>query len=313
MNQTTEIFFEKLQEFPCTTRLVKSVIEIWPAHFNALEKSILSHDKADMPLLERLSDNILLLTADNLTEYLDSYRWMCEKFNEEQLFFFRHKRYRCSSFEEANTMVYSDTEFMKKYMEGLLVSQLYWHNHAKSYIFHSRFIDQLEPGFSYLEVGPGHGLYLSAVTKNIKCGIAEAWDFSQESLKQTNDSLVKLGVTKSVALKKRDVQEDAASPPDVLYDSIVISEVLEHLENPHLALKNLRKNLAPKGQIMINFPINSPAPDHIFLLESVDAVVSLVESSGFKVNLLKSHSASGYSLERAMQIKATVSVLITAS
>ena len=210
-------------------------------------------------------------------------------------------------------MVYSDVEFMKKYMEGLLVSQLYWHNHAKSYIFHNHFIDQAPSGFSYLEIGPGHGLYLAGVVMNGKCNLAEAWDLSKESLKQTNNSLIKLGVNKPVELFIRDIQTAFTPPPKKFYDLIVISEVLEHLENPQQALETLRMHLSPNGQIMINFPINSPAPDHIYLLETIDAVADLVESAGLKIKSLESYSASGYSLERATKIKATVSVLIVAT
>jgi 2-polyprenyl-3-methyl-5-hydroxy-6-metoxy-1,4-benzoquinol methylase len=237
---------------------------------------------------------------------------MCDTFNEEQVFFYRHKRYRRSTFEEANAAVYSNAEFMRKYMEGLLVSQLYWHNHAKSYIFHSRFIDKLPADFRYLEIGPGHGLYLSTVAHQDKCADAEAWDFSAESVRQTGGSLKKLGITKSVRLIERDVQAAVTTTSNTFFDAIVISEVLEHLEHPKRALETLRAHLAPKGSILIHFPINSPAPDHIYFLDSMDAVARLVESAGLKVSSMEGHSASGYTLDRAMAIQATVSVLVIA-
>lgn len=309
---TQEKLFEYIQNSPFTTRLVRALVETWPAHSGALEKSILAHQESDIPLLECLSENILQLTGGDLGRYLESYRWMCDTFNEEQVFFYRHKRYRRSSFEEANAAVYSNAEFMQKYMEGLLVSQLYWHNHAKSYIFHSRFIDRLPSGFRYLEIGPGHGLYLSTVANQDKCADAEAWDFSAESVRQTDGSLKKLGITRPVRLMERDVQATVTSPPNTFFDAIVISEVLEHLEQPKQALETLRAHLAPKGNILIHFPINSPAPDHIYFLDSMEAVAKLVESAGLKVASIEGHSASGYTLDRAMAIQATVSVLVIA-
>jgi 2-polyprenyl-3-methyl-5-hydroxy-6-metoxy-1,4-benzoquinol methylase len=307
-----EKLFEKLKNYPFILKLVRALVDVWPAHFNSLEKSILSHDEKDYSLLDYLSQDILKIINGEVSHYLESYRWLCDTFNEEQLFFYRHKRYRLSSFEEARVAVYSNPEYMKKYMEGLLISQLFWYNHAKSYIFHNCFINRLSPGFSYLEIGPGHGLYLSTVANQDKCALAEAWDFSAESLRQTSDSISKIGINKSVRLLQHDVQGVLTSSSNTLFDAIVISEVLEHLEQPKKALEILRAHLAPKGNMLINFPINSPAPDHIFFLDSLESVVRLVESAGLKVKLMEGHSSSGYTLGRAMEIKAAVSVLVIA-
>ena len=307
-----EKLFERIQNYPSTTRLVRALVDVWPAHFDTLEKSIISHDEKDFSLLDCLSKNILKLTNGELSQYLESYCWLCKTFNEEQLFFYRHKRYRLSSFEEARVAVYSNTVYMKKYMEGLLISQLFWFNHAKSYLFHTSFINRFSAGFRYLEIGPGHGLYLSKVANLNNCALAEAWDFSAESLRQTSESLRKLGINKSVRLVESDVQCDITLASNTLFDAIVISEVLEHLEQPKKALETLRSLLAPNGRMFINFPINSPAPDHIYFLDSLDAVVRLVESAGLKVKLIEGHSSAGYTLDRAMAIQATVSVLVIA-
>jgi 2-polyprenyl-3-methyl-5-hydroxy-6-metoxy-1,4-benzoquinol methylase len=305
--------FDVIKDYPYIARLLGEIVATWPAHTRVLEKSILSHQAFDIPVLERLSYSILQLTGDNLSNHIESYRWMCDIFNEEQVFFVRNKRYRYTIFEEANSSVYSNTQFMKKYMEGLLVSQLLWHNHAKAYIFHSHFINKFRSGFNYLEIGPGHGLHLSTVVNNEKCKYAEAWDYSIESLKQTNDSLKILETKKAVKLQKRDIQEfyEASSAP--LFDVINISEVLEHLEQPMQALINLCSHLSKNGQILINFPINSPAPDHIYFLDSTESVVKLIESSGLKINSVENFPASGYKIERALKIRASVSVIVVAS
>jgi len=304
--------FDRIRSYEYISRLVQQAIVVWPEHAPFLVKSLISHSDSDCALLERLSRNIVLLAGDSLSEYLKSYRWMCEVFNDEQIYFVRNKKYRYASFAEVNDRVYSNKVFMQKYMEGLLVSQLFWQNHAKSYIFHSNFVRELPSGFRYLEIGPGHGLYLATVASEEGCISAEAWDISAESLAQTESSIRRMGVTKPVRLMQRDVQ---AIPKDQVlekYDVIVISEVLEHLEQPDLVLRNLKLLLSPKGKILINFPINSPAPDHIFLLESLEAVQNLVEEVGLNIEVATCFPATGYTLERAMSVQATVSCAIIA-
>lgn len=305
-------FFDRLSCYSGTTKLAQQTIDVWPEHAPFIEKSLLGHDDGEHILLERLSQNIITLAGDNLPQFIESYRWLCEVFNEEQIYFVRYKKYRHSSFAEVNESVYSNKEFMRKYMEGLLVSQLFWQNHAKSYIFHSNFVDSLQPGYRYLEIGPGHGLYLATVAKQSACSLAEAWDVSAESLIQTESSIERLNVTRPVKLVQRDVQAGSKDQAAEQFDVIVICEVLEHLEQPGLVLENLRSFLAPGGKILINVPINSPAPDHIFQLESMNDVVALVETAGLKIDKAVGFPATGYTLERAMAIRATVSCAIIA-
>lgn len=304
--------FTHISSYQCMSTLVRQAVDSWPEHATFLAKSLLEHSNDDLAQLERLSNNIITLAEDSLSEYLESYRWMCEVFNDEQIYFVRNKKYRYASFAEVNDRVYSNKVFMRKYMEGLLVSQLFWRNHAKSYIFHSNFVRGIPSGYTYLEIGPGHGLYLATVANEEGCISAEAWDISAESLAQTESSIRRMGVTKPVRLMQRDVQIIPKDQVQDIFDVIVISEVLEHLEQPDLVLRNLKLLLSPKGKILINFPINSPAPDHIFLLESLEAVQRLVEDTGLRIEMATCFPATGYTLERAMSVQATVSCAIIA-
>jgi 2-polyprenyl-3-methyl-5-hydroxy-6-metoxy-1,4-benzoquinol methylase len=294
-----------------THALFDKAVTLWPEHAAYLTKSLNGHLPEELDRLERLSTNIMAVAGNELPAFVESYKWLCGIFNEEQIAFMRTGKYRRSSFADADAAVYANSSYMQKYMEGLLVSQLFWNNHAKSYLFHETFIQGLKPHSRYLEIGPGHGLYLATAALEPNCEVVEAWDVSEESLLQTEASTRRMGVTKPVRLVKRDVVEAGIREEGApTFDVIVICEVLEHLEYPARALDNLRSLLAPGGRILVNFPINSPAPDHIYLLESLEAVESMIKNAGFRIEAAQGFPTTGYSLKRAMATRATVSCAV---
>ena len=201
----------------------------------------------------------MLLLAPSLPRPMEEdYRWMCERFLEEEIHFRRTGAYRLSTFEEAAREVYDDPEVMSRYMGGLLLSQVIWLNHANvSQYFVEGFLPGLKDGYRHVEIGPGHGLNLFFAANDPRCAELTALDVSDTSLEATRRSLDELGVKREVRLDKRSVLDPLTGSPT--YDSIVISEVLEHLETPDVALRNLRALLEP-GADACSSTSRSPAP-----------------------------------------------------
>lgn len=285
----------------------------WPEHVTYLAKLEKALSVNSLKAVEEIAKKIRKIAGENLNEYIASYRVICEIMNKERLYFLRSKKYRNSSLSEVNKEVYSNQEYMRTYMRGLLVSQLFWSNHINSYIFYKKFISSLPRNYSYLEIGPGHGLYLAIAAEDINCANIEAIDISKESLIQTQASLSVFGVERAVKLTQHDVCDPSFNiAPHTFYDVIVISEVLEHLENPKIVLENIKKCLSTDGKILINVPLNSPAPDHIFYLGSLEDVRSLVESAGLEILKIEAFPLTGYSLEEAMAQSLTVSCSLIA-
>ena len=77
--------------------------------------------------------------------------------------------------------------------------------------------------------------------------------------------------------------------------------------------ESMAKKLNQNGRVYVNMPVNSPALDHIYLLQEPEQVVQLVESSGLKVDEFSFFPMTGYSIERARKIKATVSCVVVAT
>jgi 2-polyprenyl-3-methyl-5-hydroxy-6-metoxy-1,4-benzoquinol methylase len=201
---------------------------------------------------------------------------------------------------------------MQSYMRGLLMTQLFWSNHAASMGFYlNEFLARNCDNYDLLEIGPGHGLLFSRAIADPRAHSVTGWDISAASISETKDALNKLGVTRPYTLTVQNLFD--AGDATEAFDAVVFSEVLEHLEEPERALDAIRAIMRKKARLYINVPINSPAPDHLFLLRSPEEAVAFVESRGFTVETAKYFPATNYSLEAARKHSLTISVCIVAT
>lgn len=300
-----------LADRPHTLHVVESLLAVWPEHAAYLLKSFTPRTPAMLDATEAAASAARKLISGQEAAFAADYRWTCDRLRDEELFFHREGRYRLSTFAEANAEVYSDHDYMGRYVNGLLLTQLLWYNHVATF---EMFLNQVLPNagkpFDYLEVGPGHGLMVYFAAQSPLCRTLEAWDVSAVSLRETRAALDTLGLTKAVSLVETDILQ--ASRPDKAFDLIVISEVLEHLETPHIALKFLRDCITDDGRIFINVPLNSPSPDHIYLLSTPDEVTSLIEGAGFKVEQLSMFATQAKRLDSALANRISVSAGVIA-
>ena len=290
---------------PQLSRLAATLLEVWPAHRAYLEKSF--PEGADHAFAEELAGMIVRLAGDGLAGLCADYRWTCERLLEEELHFRRSGAYRLARFTDAAAEVYDRPAFMAPYLNGLLLSQLLWAHH-RGVMAHYR--DRFLAGTKgrHLEVGPGHGLLLHLAAGSGRFAALAGWDVSPTSLERTAEALGRLG-SPGVALERHDI---LAELPEAGFDSVVASEVLEHLEDPAAALAALKRLLAPGGRLFLNVPVNSPAPDHIFLFATPEAVVEMVQAAGLTVVDSAFFPVTGYSLERARKTRSTISCAVTA-
>ena len=196
----------------------------------------------EIVLLDHLASDILVLTDNELPEYAKHYKWMCEIF-EEEVYFRRNGTYRLDKVADAIREVYSDPDFMGRYMGGLMLSQVLWINHANCALFFiETFLKSLNGRFDYLEIGPGHGLFAAYAARDPACASMTAWDVSPTSLKHSEASLRKMGVKRPVKMACHDIAKDKMKNVDC-FDVVVISEVLEHLEQPDRAMNTVANAL----------------------------------------------------------------------
>ncbi len=285
--------------------LIKSQIDSWPEHTTFLEKSISERDEKILGHSEIIASQILRITGRDVERYCFGYRWMCDAVLEEEIYFRRNKCYQSTNFSQVQQVIYNNQDAMGKYMAGLLLSQVFWRNHVDISSYFEFYLKKLKNNYKHLEIGPGHGLFLARATQRNECYESSAWDVSDTSLTFTRECLSKIGVPRDVRLEKRNVFDLIDSSGK--YDSIVMAEVLEHLENPTLALEKIRSILAPGGLAFFNIPCNSPAPDHIYLYKNPSHFFEQLKGAGLNIVDQFVTPGTGFSLERALKANLPIS------
>jgi len=199
----------------------------------------------------------------------------------EQIYFRRYKSYRYSKFEDVAANVYFSNEYMHNYMIGLALTQFIWPNHRTLRNFIEMNLNLKMTG-TYFEIGPGHGHQFLFALKNTRFEEYIACDISETSLDLTLKTLESHQIDKSKfkLLKADFLQLDSKS---LKVDTLVMGEVLEHVENPELFLKKIKELTFPKSDIFITTCSNAPAIDHIYLFRSVNEIEELIVSQKFKI------------------------------
>jgi 2-polyprenyl-3-methyl-5-hydroxy-6-metoxy-1,4-benzoquinol methylase len=304
---------------PATQQVVEAVLSRWPEHEKFIRKSFADRGAALSETTEEISALLLRVVQAHgrpLASFADDYRYLCEEIVfPEELFFRREQRYRLSTFEEAAKEVYHNAPLMARYMNGLFLSDAQWLNHASAMNdFAHLYLPTARKSGRHLEIGPGHGMLLHLALHFGDFANLSAWDVSATSVQHTRDVLSAVGESEKVDLQLRDLYD-----PVVLeagrgrFDTIVFSEILEHLERPREALEVVREILAPGGSVWINVPLNGPAPDHLFLLRSTREAAELVAACGLEVVRTAAYPIAGYSLAHAERAALPVSCVVVGS
>ncbi|MBF0193839.1 MAG: class I SAM-dependent methyltransferase, partial [Magnetococcales bacterium] len=279
--------------YPLLNKIITTQLEVFPQHYNYLEKRFRNETPQMLELLEELAAKILMISGDNLRSCCEEYKILCDILLDEEIQFRRTKRYRVTTIKEVQELVYSNNSQMQTHLRGRLLSHLWWANHFNTFHFFKEvFLPSFKSDFDLLEVGPGHGMFLSYAVSHKHCKNATAWDISKTSIAETKSTLKSLGVKQPIDFQLRDM----IIKPKGKFDMIILSEVLEHLEEPHKALVALHGCLRPGGRLFLNVPTNSPTPDHIYLFRHPDEIIQVAQNAGFKIEDKRFFAVSNSSL-----------------
>ena len=214
---------------------------------------------------------------------VDAYIKMCNDMMRCQVAFMRTGRYPVESSDNANIAVYSNEREMLNYMVGLAISQFLWHSHYEIYSFFKATIRE-RAGFisNYLEIGPGHGLFLQNALKELNLKQAVAIDISKTSLDLTRAIIAHSDPSgnNNVHYVMGDILKVELG---IKFDFITMGEVLEHVDYPNELLIRLKKMLVPGGRGFISTCANCPAIDHVYQFDTVHQIRELITSCGLTI------------------------------
>lgn len=306
-----------LAQYPDLEKLVRAQLAAWPTHEKYLEKSIAPRTPEVMDVSNEGAKLVLRLaeratTKGGLKTVCEDYKMVCEvMILEEEIYFRRHGKYRISTFEQAYKEYYSDDALMSRYMHGLLLSVILWANHANALAYYvNSFLPKSPDVYSHLEIGPGHGLLTYFAAKDPRAAKVEGWDISPGSVESTRRALDAMDIGERVQVICRDATKAESSHNS--FDNIVLNEVLEHIEDPAAVLRNVLPLLKPGGRILVNMPSNSPAPDHLYLLNEPEETIDLVRDCGYEILESGLFPMTGYTVEQARRRKATINCCVVA-
>ena len=232
-----------------------------------------------------ISDYSRYLNSQGLSFHfaIDAYLKMCKDMVKSQVYFIKTGKYPVNNQNQAFQEVYNSKKEMQSFMIGLALSQYLWSSHYEIFNHLKTNLKRNKIKIKrYLEIGPGHGLFLKEAIKTLgnNCNYT-AIDISKISLE----------LTKSIiSFHELDYAEINYICDDMLnitgkefYDFIVMGEVLEHVEDPNYLLDKLNSLLQRNGLAFISTCVDCPTIDHVFHFKSVDEIRDMIKNSGFSI------------------------------
>jgi SAM-dependent methyltransferase len=217
---------------------------------------------------------------------LDAFAEFCLTFLREQQEFLKTGEYRNAAlgFEHVRAEVYDDDGYMTSYMVGHLLSCVVFPHHHEQYrFFQTRFVPALSADARIFEFGQGHGLWLSECLGGHPLRHGIGCDVSRRCVTMAGDMMRLRGIGPDrVSLFHGDaVQHDLGS---TVYDGMIASGLLEHIEDPLTFLRRIRKNLrSGSGRLFTMVPTNTAHPDHLVLYREVNEIRRLFNDAGLAI------------------------------
>lgn len=269
-----DVFSDSLKKVPMTGGFVEQIDILKQRYGN--EYVQVAEDILD--LFEMLELDPVKISRKYIYDYL------------KQLdYFIKHQDYGHADFDEVRKEIYDNEKTMlETYMPGLLISYAYTTIlYEKNHLFVSEFLSRLEEKHKGemvgLEIGFGEGFYLWEVLKRCPRAQVLGYDISPYAIKFASNMLHMAGIpTNRYELQCGNILEGIYQP-DESVDFAILAEVIEHIPNPKVGIKEIARILRRGGHLYLTTVINSNHMDHISNFDSSSVVESMIESEHMKI------------------------------
>jgi hypothetical protein len=298
---------QELSSRPASEKVVSLILSSKPMHRKFLRRAITDLSAGE---LDEVEAYLLFLAHEGVSaeETAASYLTIVDDAFFEEMRFRSVGHYRYSTFAEAQTAVYENKPYMRRYMIGLALSSFWWSNHMKM----RRFFKSQLPKIArysgvYREVGPGHGMYFLESLRHCRFGRFEGIDISPASVEMTRrviDSGFFGKFPPSYIIQGDFLDGNSLQPAQVL----VMGEVLEHVEDPGAFLRRAHETTTEDPFVFLTTCINAPAIDHLYNPESIENLEQLFADYGFSINDKCIVPRDGAALEQCVSERLAINV-----
>jgi ubiquinone/menaquinone biosynthesis C-methylase UbiE len=204
--------------------------------------------------------------------------------NRSQARYEKERCYQFSSFEDVYRHAYGSEDFMRFYHWGVFLTTFGWGHHLPLYqLYRDKFLGRLRDrkvSPTLLDLGCGSGVWHLIACEAIPDLHVSAIDISPTSIALSEETVVTLGLDHRVKYRCMDALSVELEKPA---DAGVSCFLLEHLEVPADLLKNLARNIAPRGLAYVTCALTAAECDHIFEFKRESEPISMAEDAGFRL------------------------------
>jgi 2-polyprenyl-3-methyl-5-hydroxy-6-metoxy-1,4-benzoquinol methylase len=149
---------------------------------------------------------------------------------------------------------------------------------------------------SVADLGCGSGVILSEILKLKPLWTGHGLDISASAVAYAHRLAVHKGVSDRADFHTGDITNLPYA--DESQNLVIASEIVEHMPEPYLVLREIKRVLRPGGQVVLTMPIESHTPAHIHALSSKEDLRSLCLRAGLKVRRLEPRWHFGFGDDR---------------
>lgn len=258
-----DIFSDQLKKIPMTEGFVEQ-IDLLKKRYGM---EYVETAEAILELFDKLGLDAVKVSRKYIYDYL------------KQLdYFINHQNYGHADFDKVREEIYDNEKIMlDTYMPGLLISYAYTTIlYEKNHLFITEFLPRLNENMIGIEIGFGEGFYLWEVLKKYPQIRLLGFDISPYARKFASQLLTIAGVSStSYHLQYGNIFE-GINQPDESVDFATLAEVIEHIPNPEIGIKEIARMLRKDGILYLTTVINSNHMDHISNFKSPDVVENML-------------------------------------
>ena len=242
----------------------------------------------DRRYAEELCGDALRICGDEWEAYegkLDLFIETTVEFLKLQARLEKTGRYLYSTFGEVEEAVFKNKVEGKEegveYLWGLYFSRVFWVPHYRlSQFFLKEFATVPNGTGLCLEAPGGSGVFLSQFLEHNPQFRGVSVDLSETALAFARRYFDLRTQHDRVALCLQDIN---ALDTTQVYDRIICTEFLEHVEDPKAILCILKQVLAPGGKLFLTTVAWTAFIDHIYLYQSIEEIQEQVRECGYSV------------------------------